>query len=78
MITFDHVSVRYADAPSPSLHDVTLEIPEGELVLVVGPTGSGKSTLLRTVNGLVPHFSGGTLTGRVTVDGLDTAEHRPR
>lgn len=78
MITFEHVSVQYAGAPAPSLHDVTLEIPEGELVLVVGPTGSGKSTLLRTVNGLVPHFSGGTLTGRVTVDGLDTAEHRPR
>ena len=78
MITFEHVSVQYADAPAPSLHDVTLEVPEGELVLVVGPTGSGKSTLLRTINGLVPHFSGGTLTGRVTVDGLATAEHRPR
>ena len=62
VITFEHVSVQYADAPAPSLHDVTLEIPEGELVLVVGPTGSGKSTLLRTINGLVPHFSGGTLT----------------
>jgi energy-coupling factor transport system ATP-binding protein len=78
VITFEHVSVQYAGAPTPSLHDVTLEVPEGELVLVVGPTGSGKSTLLRTINGLVPHFSGGTLTGRVTVDGLDTAEHRPR
>ncbi|GAA1972623.1 ABC transporter ATP-binding protein [Terrabacter lapilli] len=78
MITFEHVSVQYADAPAASLHDVSLEIPEGELVLVVGPTGSGKSTLLRTINGLVPHFSGGTLSGRVLVDGLDTAEHRPR
>jgi len=78
VITFEHVSVQYAGAPAPSLHDVTLAVPEGELVLVVGPTGSGKSTLLRTINGLVPHFSGGTLTGRVTVDGLDTAEHRPR
>ena len=48
MIVFDHVTVRYADADEPSLRDVTLEIPEGELVLVVGPTGSGKSTLLRT------------------------------
>ena len=54
MITFEHVSVQYADAPAPSLHDVTLGIPEGELVLVVGPTGSGKSTLLRTINGLAP------------------------
>ena len=78
MITFEHVSVTYAGAQAPSLVDVTLEIPEGELVLVVGPTGSGKSTLLRTINGLVPHFSGGTLSGRVVVDGLDTAAHRPR
>jgi energy-coupling factor transport system ATP-binding protein len=78
MISFDRVSVRYTDATAPALHDVSLEIPEGELVLVVGPTGSGKSTLLRTINGLVPHFSGGTLTGTVTVDGLDTARHRPR
>ncbi|MEO7446928.1 MAG: ABC transporter ATP-binding protein, partial [Humibacillus sp.] len=78
MITFDRVSVTYAGSPAPSLVDVSLEIPEGELVLVVGPTGSGKSTLLRTINGLVPHFSGGTLSGRVTVDGLDTATHRPR
>ncbi len=78
MITFDHVSVRYDGTTTPALHDVNLEIPEGELVLVVGPTGSGKSTLLRTINGLVPHFSGGTLSGRVVVDGLDTAAHRPR
>jgi energy-coupling factor transporter ATP-binding protein EcfA2 len=78
VITFDRVSVTYAGSPAPSLVDVSLEVPEGELVLVVGPTGSGKSTLLRTVNGLVPHFSGGTLSGRVTVAGLDTATHRPR
>jgi energy-coupling factor transport system ATP-binding protein len=82
VITFDHVSVQFADSRGsterPSLRDVTLQIPEGELVLVVGPTGSGKSTLLRTINGLVPHFSGGRLSGSVTVDGLDTATHRPR
>ena len=61
--------------------DATFRIPEGELVLVVGPTGSGKSTLLRCINGLVPHFSGGTLHGVVTVDGRDTRDApapRPR
>ena len=44
----------------------------------MGRTGSGKSTLLRAMNGLVPHFSGGTLHGRVLVDGRDTRTHRPR
>ena len=78
MITFDGVSVRFVDAERAVLRDVDLTIPEGELALVVGRTGSGKTTLLRAVNGLVPHFSGGTLTGRVVVDGRDTRDHRPR
>ncbi|MDQ1687596.1 MAG: energy-coupling factor transport system ATP-binding protein [Frankiaceae bacterium] len=78
MIRFEQVSVRYADTDAPVLHDVNLVVPEGELCLVLGRTGSGKSTLLRCVNGLVPHFTGGTLTGRVTVAGRDTRTHPPR
>ena len=78
MITFDRVSVRYADAARPTLDQVSLQLPEGDLCLVIGATGSGKSTLLGAVNGLVPHFTGGTLGGRVVVDGWDTALHRPR
>jgi len=78
MIRFDRVSVTYAGTDSPVLRDVDLTIGDGELALVVGPTGSGKSTLLSCVNGLVPHFSGGRLSGRVTVAGRDTREHPPR
>jgi len=78
VIVFDDASVVYADASEPVLNHVSLGIPEGELCLVVGPSGSGKTTLLRLVNGLVPHFSGGTLHGRVTVDGRDTRTHPPR
>ncbi len=78
MIRFESVSVTYVDAPGPVLRDIDLHVPEGELCLVVGPTGSGKSTLLRAVNGLVPHFSGGLLSGRVTVAGRDTRTHPPR
>ncbi|WP_335934934.1 ABC transporter ATP-binding protein [Streptomyces sp. PTD5-9] len=78
MITFDRVTVHYDDAPEPALRDVDLTVQEGELCLVVGHTGVGKSTLLGAVNGLVPHFTGGTLYGRVTVDGRDTADHPPR
>ncbi|MBP2580269.1 energy-coupling factor transport system ATP-binding protein [Streptomyces sp. PvR006] len=78
MITFDQVTVHYEDTAEPVLRDVNLTVEEGELCLVVGHTGVGKSTLLGAVNGLVPHFTGGTLYGRVTVDGRDTADHPPR
>ncbi|PYC77294.1 cobalt ABC transporter ATP-binding protein [Streptomyces tateyamensis] len=78
MITFEQVSVQYPDAAAPALAGVDLTIPEGELCLLVGPSGAGKSTLLGTVSGLVPHFTGGTLHGRVTVAGRDTRRHRPR
>jgi energy-coupling factor transport system ATP-binding protein len=78
MIEFEDVSVTYAGLSRPTLANVDLRIDEGELCLVVGRTGSGKSTLLRAVNGLVPHFTGGLLSGRVRVDGRDTRTHRPR
>ncbi|MFC9397203.1 ABC transporter ATP-binding protein [Streptomyces sp. NPDC057027] len=78
MIRFENVSVRYEDDAEPTLRNVDLTVPEGELVLLVGPSGVGKSTLLGAVSGLVPHFTGGTLTGRVTVDGRDTRTHPPR
>ncbi|MFD5420521.1 ABC transporter ATP-binding protein [Streptomyces sp. NPDC127069] len=78
MIRFDQVSVTYEGAAHPSLRDADFTLPEGELTLLVGPSGVGKSTLLGAVSGLVPHFTGGTLRGRVTVAGRDTRTHRPR
>jgi energy-coupling factor transporter ATP-binding protein EcfA2 len=78
VIELERVSLTYSGAAEPVLRDVSLRIEEGELALVVGKTGAGKSTLLGTVNGLVPHFTGGVLAGRVTVAGLDTATHKPR
>ncbi len=77
-VEFRAVSVHYKDAPAPTICEVDLAIPEGELVLVVGRTGSGKSTFLRCINGLVPHFTGGTLYGQVLVDGRETRTHPPR
>ncbi|MFE9842662.1 ABC transporter ATP-binding protein [Streptomyces goshikiensis] len=78
MIRFEQVSVTYDGASAPALRDADFTLPEGELTLLVGPSGVGKSTLLGAVSGLVPHFTGGTLRGRVTVAGRDTRTHRPR
>ena len=78
MIRFEDVSVTYDGAAEPTVQGVDFEVPEGELVLLVGPSGVGKSTILGAVSGLVPHFTGGTLRGRVTVAGRDTRTHKPR
>ncbi len=78
MIEFASVTITYPGAERPALAHVDLAIGEGELVLVVGQTGSGKTTLLRAINGLVPHFTGGTLAGSVRVAGRDTSTHHPR
>jgi energy-coupling factor transport system ATP-binding protein len=78
VIEFDRVSVTYSGSSRPTIRDVSLRIEEGELALVVGRTGSGKSTFLGAINGLVPHFTGGTLSGVVTVDGRTTATYPPR
>ncbi|MGP3947370.1 ABC transporter ATP-binding protein [Streptomyces sp. 7N604] len=78
MIRFEQVSVAYDGAAGHAIRDVDLTVPEGELCLLVGPSGVGKSTLLSAISGLVPHFTGGTLHGRVTVAGRDTRTHKPR
>lgn len=78
MITCEKLSFQYPSTESPVLRDVSLQIPPGEFVLVAGESGAGKSTFLRCLNGLVPHFSGGTLTGILRVAGLDPVACSPR
>jgi energy-coupling factor transport system ATP-binding protein len=78
MIRFDNVTLAYPGATAPVLRNLSLEIGEGELVLVIGHTGSGKSSLLRLINGLAPHHTGGTLSGDVTVDGRSIRITKPR
>ncbi|MEM3670980.1 MAG: ABC transporter ATP-binding protein [Thermoprotei archaeon] len=72
LIRFEDVTFTYAGGSQPSLKGVSAAFLEGEFVLISGPSGCGKSTLLRCMNGLVPHFYPGTLTGKVTVEGVNT------
>ncbi len=78
MIHFDGVSITQPDAVEPIISEATFSIADGDLCLVMGRTGTGKSTLLGAINGLVPHSSGATLAGEVTVAGRSTRTHRPR
>jgi energy-coupling factor transport system ATP-binding protein len=79
VIELRRVGFGYADSRTGDvLRDVDLTIEESELVLVSGRTGVGKSTLLGVVTGLVPRFSGGTLTGDVLVDGGSIVRQPPR
>ncbi len=78
MISFEDYSVTYDGAEQATLRSVDLEVTEGEFALLVGRTGCGKSTLLRSVNGLVPHFTGGHVEGRVRAGGRDPRHHAPR
>ncbi|HEX6303878.1 MAG TPA: ABC transporter ATP-binding protein [Anaerolineales bacterium] len=75
-IKFQKASFRYEGAEDFALRDIDLEIAAGEIVLITGPAGSGKTTLCSCINGLVPHYHEGKLTGQVLVRGYNTAKAR--
>ncbi|HEU0128844.1 MAG TPA: ABC transporter ATP-binding protein, partial [Pseudonocardiaceae bacterium] len=78
MIRFQEFTFWYPDSSQPVVQSVTTQINDGELALLIGHTGSGKSTLLRSVNGVVPHFTGGHVEGRVLAAGRDPRDYPPR
>ncbi|MDQ3716548.1 MAG: ABC transporter ATP-binding protein/permease [Actinomycetota bacterium] len=70
-LSTDNVSFAYAGEPSPNLERITLDVPAGRSIAIVGPTGSGKSTLANVLVRLVDSDS-----GEVLVDGIDVRELR--
>ena len=71
-ISFDHVTFRYRVNGREVLHDVSFDVPAGQMVGIVGPSGSGKSTFAKLVQRLyVPE------SGRVMIDGVDLAMADP-
>ena len=72
-IEIENLGFTYPSRETPTLHGITTRVSSGSFVLLTGPTGCGKSTLLRTLNGLIPHASAGTLTGTVRLNGTDIA-----
>jgi len=76
-VTWSEVAFAYPDQER-TLSGLDLALDAGDVAVVVGSSGSGKSTFLRTVNGLVPHTSGGRFAGEVRVEGRSTRSHAPR
>ena len=77
MIEFKNVSLIYPNSEQTVIENLSFKLTEGEFVLVIGETGIGKSSILRLMNGLVPHHTGGILSGEIEVAGRSTRLLRP-
>lgn len=76
-LAVEGLTYTYPDAPRPALLDISAEVAPGEFVLLAGRSASGKSTLLKAACGLVPHFHGGEIEGRIAVASRDAIEAGP-
>lgn len=74
MIKIENFTYTYPGRSAPTIKSLSAEIAGGEFVLLTGRTGCGKSTLLKGINGLIPHFAGGGMEGKIEIDGLDTRQ----
>ncbi len=77
MIAMTDIEFRYDGATARSLDGFSLEVAHGECVVITGGSGCGKTTVTRLINGLIPHFYQGSLTGSAVVDGKDVAALEP-
>ncbi len=74
IIRIENLNFTYPRMQEPVLRDISLEIQQGEFVIVTGPNGSGKTSLGKCINGLIPYSTGGDFKGKVEVYGLDTLQ----
>lgn len=70
MIQISNVNFKYSNSDKGALKNVSLTVNPGECVLLCGGSGCGKTTITRLINGLIPHFYDGELSGNVEVCGL--------
>ena len=74
MIELRNVSFTYAgEGVCGGVREISLAIPDGQVAVLCGASGCGKTTLTRLLNGLVPHYFEGNLTGAVIIDGKSIA-----
>lgn len=78
MIEMQNVSFSYPDSADGGLKNINLTIPDEQCVLLCGRSGCGKTTLTRLINGLIPQFFAGELTGKVHQAGRGHSRECPR
>ena len=72
VIEFNNFTFQYRAQAKPTLNNINLTIYEGEKVLIVGPSGSGKSTISNCINGLIPFYYKGDISGSLKINGKET------
>ena len=72
MIEINDLSFKYKSQSNHSLKDINIKIKKGECILLCGRSGCGKSTLLKLINGIIPEFYDGEISGSVMVNGMNT------
>ncbi|MBK9780812.1 MAG: ATP-binding cassette domain-containing protein [Anaerolineales bacterium] len=73
-LVIENLTFKYRTRPELALEDVSLELKQGELLLIAGSSGCGKTTLARCINGLIPRSYRGERTGKVLLHGKEVAE----
>lgn len=76
MIKIDHATFTYRENNeySVGIRDIDLEIEDGQVIVLCGESGCGKTTLTRMINGLIPHYYEGKLTGEIWINGINVSQ----
>ena len=74
MISIRNVTFSYSGTGQGKIEDINLDIEKGSCVLLCGRSGCGKTTITRLINGLIPYFYEGELSGSVEVDGMEISK----
>lgn len=72
MLKIENVAFRYPGQEEDTLRNLSLEIEQGTFMAIIGSNGSGKSTMCKLLNGIIPHFFVGDISGDIYVDGIET------
>jgi len=76
MIEINKLTFRYQDTNKNALEDITLCVPDGGFLGIIGPSGAGKTSLTHAIDGIIPHHYKGEYFGQVKVDGMDPLENK--